>query len=273
LILQNDGHLSAKKIFHAFPAKVEKKFGQNFLFDEKINRKIVAVAGDLTGKTVAEVGPGPGGLTLEILKRNIKKLYVVEFDPHWSAVWRELSPSFGGKLEVIEKDALEFDFKSVAPNAIISNLPYNISTRLLADWLKESDFYETFVLMFQKEVADRLCAVPSTKAYGRLSVLTQWKTSVAKAFDLEAGSFFPPPKVRSSVVKLIPHSKNRSSGDFDLFSDLLASAFACRRKTVAKSLSKFFQNPENVLREFGYDKNVRAEEISVEDYVELVSKV
>jgi 16S rRNA (adenine1518-N6/adenine1519-N6)-dimethyltransferase len=173
-------------------------------------------------------------------------------------------------LEVIEEDALKFDFKSVAPNLIISNLPYNISTRLLVKWLEESDLYERFVLTFQKEVADRLYAIPSTKAYGRLSVLTQWKTNVTKAFDLEPGSFFPPPKVRSTVVRLTPRLKDPLFDDFRLFSDLLSSAFTQRRKTVAKFLSKFLQNPEQVLRDFGHDKNARAEEISVENYEKLL---
>ncbi|MDR0968200.1 MAG: 16S rRNA (adenine(1518)-N(6)/adenine(1519)-N(6))-dimethyltransferase RsmA [Holosporaceae bacterium] len=257
--------LSPKKIFDAFPSKIEKKFGQNFLFDEKINRRIISVAGDLAGKTVAEVGPGPGGLTLEILKRGVKKLFVVEFDPHWSAVWRSLSSTFDGKLEVIEEDALKVDFKALAPNAIISNLPYNISAQLLVKWLRNSDAYEQFVLMFQKEVADRLYASPSTKAYGRLSVLTQCNATVAKAFDVEPGSFFPPPKVRSTVVKLIPKT-DRAICDFNAFSDLLTAAFANRRKTVVKSLSKFFQDPERILSDLGYSPNARAEEISAEDY-------
>jgi 16S rRNA (adenine1518-N6/adenine1519-N6)-dimethyltransferase len=259
--------LSAKKIFDAFPCRAEKRFGQNFLFDEKINRKIVSAAGDLSGKIVAEVGPGPGGLTLEILKHDIKKLYVVELDPHWSNVWKSLASSSFSNLEVIECDALQLDFKNLAVNVIISNLPYNISTALLIKWLGEFDFYEKLVLMFQKEVADRLCAVPSTKSYGRLSVLTQCKSHVEKVFDLEPGSFFPPPKIKSSVVKFTPNLKKID--DFCAFSNLLAVAFAHRRKTVIKSLSVFFQNPTHILRELGYDKNTRAEEISVDDYIKI----
>lgn len=261
------GKLSAKKIFEMFPGKAEKKFGQNFLFDEKINRKIVSAAGDLSGKTITEVGPGPGGLTLEILKQNVKKLYVVELDPHWSNVWKQLASSFFPQLEVLEKDALQCNFNDLAQDIIISNLPYNISTALLIKWLGELTSYEKLVLMFQKEVADRLYAAPSTKSYGRLSVLAQCESRVKKVFDLEPGSFFPAPKVKSTVVEFSQQQHLNRTNNFRLLADLLAVAFTHRRKTVAKSLRNFFKDPEQILQELGYNKNVRAEEISVEDYI------
>jgi 16S rRNA (adenine1518-N6/adenine1519-N6)-dimethyltransferase len=270
ILLNSAEGLSAKKIFDAFPCGIKRKLGQNFLFDEKINRRIVSVAGDLTGKTIVEIGSGPGGLTLEILRHPIKKVYVVEFDRHWSGVWRNLSQLFGEKLEVVEQDALKFDFRSIAPNVVISNLPYNISTQLLLKLLKEFDCYGSLVLMFQKEVADRLYAVPSTKSYGRLSVLSQWKSRVEKAFDLEPGSFFPPPKIKSTVVKFTPYHENQSFDNFNLFSDLLTAAFAHRRKNVHKSLSKFCVNAKQILQELGYDANTRAEEITVENYIRFM---
>ncbi|MDR2158070.1 MAG: 16S rRNA (adenine(1518)-N(6)/adenine(1519)-N(6))-dimethyltransferase RsmA [Holosporaceae bacterium] len=270
--LDNLEELSAKKIFDGFFGGVRKKFGQNFLFDEKINRKIVSVAGDLTGKVVAEVGPGPGGLTLEILKQDIKKLYVIELDPHWSEVWRNLARLFNGKLEVIEQDALGFCFKNISPHAIISNLPYNISTQLLFKWLEEFHLYECLVLTFQKEVADRLRAKPSTKAYGKLSVLTQWKSRVSKAFDLKAGAFFPAPEVKSTAMKFIPYGANDMYANFNLFSNLLTAAFQHPRKVVIKSLSKFLQNPEDSLLKLGYGKNARAGEIALDDYIEILSE-
>jgi len=265
--------LSAKKIFDAFPNRATKKFGQNFLFDGKINRKIVTVAGNLAGKVVAEVGPGPGGLTLEILKQDVEKLYLIEMDRHWCEVWRNLAPLFNGKLEIIECDALRFDLKTISPNVIISNLPYNISTQLLCKWLREFDLYETLVLMFQKEVADRLYAVPSTKSYGRLSVLTQWKSSVSRAFDLESGSFFPPPKVRSTVVKFVPHHVRGMQDNFDLLSDLLNRAFAQRRKTVIKALAEFPGDTGQILSQLGYGKNVRAEQITVDHYIKILERI
>lgn len=261
---------SAKGIFDTFYNKASKKFGQNFLFDENINRRIVAAAGDLSGKTVVEIGPGPGGLTLEILKQNIAKLFIIEFDKRWHSVWVELKNHFGDKLEVIEYDALKFDLKSISPNIIISNLPYNISTQLLFKWLPEFDLYEKMILMFQKEVADRIYANPCTKNYGKLSVLCQWKSKVSKVFDLEPGSFSPPPKVRSTVVKFVPFPKEATEQlEFKMMSNLLTDAFMCRRKTVAKSLRKYFQDPVQILENFGYNKNTRAEEISVDDFIKI----
>jgi 16S rRNA (adenine1518-N6/adenine1519-N6)-dimethyltransferase len=262
--------LSAKKIFDAFFHETSKKLGQNFLFDKKINGKIVSAAGNLTGKVIVEVGPGPGGLTLEILKHDVEKLYVVEIDRHWSDVWKNLCPLFRGKLEVIERNALEFDFQSIAPHVIISNLPYNISTQLLFKWLREFDLYESLVLMFQKEVADRLYAVPSTKSYGKLSVLTQWRSHVTKAFDVKPGSFFPSPKIRSTVVKFMPYKKKCPPDDFLFFSNLLTDVFMHRRKTILKALSKFVLYPEQFLLNLGYHKNTRAEEITVEDYIKTM---
>ncbi len=264
--------LTAKQIFSAFPNATTKKFGQNFIFDSNINKKIVDSAGDLSSKIVMEVGPGPGGLTLEILKQPIKKLYIVEIDKRWANVWRELSEKFNGKLEVIEQDALTFDEKTISPQVIISNLPYNVSTLLLTKWLENFDKYEKLVLMFQKEVADRLYAKKSTKSYGKLSVLTQWKSEVEKAFDLDPGCFSPPPKVKSTVVKFFPKTVQE---DYKLFSAILNDAFLHRRKLLVKALKKYSENIEQILEDLGYSKLVRAEEISVEDFrklAEILSK-
>lgn len=263
--------ISAKKIFDEFFKKTSKRFGQNFLFNENINRKIVSTAGDLNSKVVAEIGPGPGGLTLEILKQNIKRLYIIEYDKHWAEIWRQLQHLFNGKLEVIECDALDFDMKIVAPQIIISNLPYNISTQLFFKWLPEFNLYEKLILMFQKEVADRICAQYGTKAYGKLSVLAQWKSKVTKKFNLEPGSFTPPPKIKSSVVEFIPF-KDNSNVDFSYFSNFLTDIFAHRRKIITKAMQKYFDNPESILKQFGYSYRTRAEEISTEDYLEIFAK-
>ncbi|MDR2682094.1 MAG: 16S rRNA (adenine(1518)-N(6)/adenine(1519)-N(6))-dimethyltransferase RsmA [Holosporaceae bacterium] len=263
--------ISAKWIFEQYYRRTAKKFGQNFLFDARINNKIVSAVGDLQNKIVVEVGPGPGGLTLEILKRDIQKLYLVEYDAHWVSVWRELKPQFGEKLEIIERDALHFNLSDVAPNVVISNLPYNISTQLLFRWLPHFDLCEKFLLMFQKEVADRLGAIPSTKAYGRLSVLVQWKSKVRKIFDLEPGSFFPSPKVKSSVLQFSPFAKNDCEcyENFECFSQMLQDLFAHRRKIVQGPLKKYFENPSEILHDLGYDINARAEQIAVTDFIKM----
>ncbi|MDR2067461.1 MAG: 16S rRNA (adenine(1518)-N(6)/adenine(1519)-N(6))-dimethyltransferase RsmA [Holosporaceae bacterium] len=268
-------NLSAKTIFDEFYNKTKKKFGQNFLFDGKISRKIVLAAGDLSGKIVLEIGPGPGGLTLEILKQNVKKLFVLEFDSHWAEVWRSLRHIFGDKLEVVECDALKFDTERIAPEVIISNLPYNISTQLICKWLPRFHLYERLILIFQKEVADRFCALPRTKAYGRLSVLAQWKSKVSKIFNLESGSSFPAPRVKSAVLKFVPFKLNQCScaEEYLQFDNFLASMFMHRRKMAIKYLGAFLPDPEDTLKILGYDKNIRAEEISVADYIKILEKI
>ncbi len=263
--------LSPKKIFDLYFSVARKNFGQNFLFDPKINARIVDAAGDVSDKIVTEIGPGPGGLTLEILKRDIAKLYVIEFDQHWVAVWNDLKPVFSGKLEVINCDALKFDMNDISPDIIISNLPYNISTQVLFNLFRDFHKYEKVILMFQREVADRICAKNDTKNYGKLSVLTQWKSKVRKLFDLSPGSFFPAPKVRSSLLEFLPYKNLENGDELDLFSDMLSTVFSQRRKTVMKMFAKIFSNAEQVLRDFGYDKNTRAEQISVQDYIQIFS--
>lgn len=266
--------ISAKSLFDRYYQKTSKRLGQNFLFDEKINRKIVVAAGDLVKKSVLEVGPGPGGLTLEILKNDIAKLCIVEMDPHWASMWRELANQFGEKLQVNEGDALNFDLKTVSPQIIISNLPYNISTQLLYRWLFNFNLCEKYVLMFQKEVADRICATHGTRSYGRFSVLCQVKSEVKKCFDLEPGSFTPPPKIKSTVVKFIPFSDKETLSDqkFKKLDQFLSKIFSCRRKTIVKGMKEFFDDPINVLEELGYNEKTRPEEISVQDYKRLCEK-
>lgn len=272
ILFHSSDQLTAKRIFDTFRNRTAKRFGQNFLFDTGINRRIISSAGDLAGKVVMEVGPGPGGLTLEILKHPVKKLYVVEIDRRWAEVWQSLSDLFDGKLEVMEKDALKFQEEKIAPQIIISNLPYNISTALLTKWLEKFEKFETLVLMFQKEVAERLYAKPCTKSYGQLSVLTQWKSDVEKVFDLNPGSFTPPPKVKSTVVKFSPKvMSNCTVIDYKFFSSVLNAAFLHRRKLLVNSLRKYAENIEEIVQNLGYSRLVRAEEISVEDFQNLIS--
>lgn len=267
-LFHSSDQLTAKKIFDVFLNKTTKRLGQNFLFDLNINRKIVSAAGDLSNKVVMEVGPGPGGITLEILKQPIKKLFVVEIDRRWAEVWRSLKKLFEGKLEVIEKDAVDFNEEEISPQVIISNLPYNVSTVLLTKWLANFDKYEKLILMFQKEVADRLYAKPCTKSYGKLSVLTQWRSRVEKVFDLGPGCFTPPPKVKSTIVKFVP---KKVDGDYEFFSTVLNDAFSHRRKLLSKTLQKYSGNIEEILQSLGYSRLVRAEEISVEGFQKLIS--
>lgn len=262
---------SAREVFKRFPDRADKRLGQNFLFDPKINKRIVDVAGSLDGKIIAEIGPGPGGLTVEILKQNVQKLYVIEADPHWAEVWRNLQRNyFQNKLEVVECDALKFDMRSISPQIIISNLPYNISMKLLVRFWNNFSDYECLVLMFQKEVAERICAKSGTKIYGKPSVLAQWLSRVIKIFELEPGSFFPPPKVKSTVLKFEPYKSIKGIEHLHFFSKMLDEVFRCRRKIILKSLQKFSPNAEEVIKQLGYSATTRAEEIKAEDYVKIM---
>ena len=185
-----------------------------------------------------------------------------------------MGEKFNKKLQVIQMDALKLKLDEISPQIVISNLPYNISTQLLQRWLVDFDICEQFVLMFQKEVAERICAKINTKAYGRLSILCQLKSDVKKIFDLEPGSFFPPPKIKSSVVKFIPFRKDQTlpAEKYDKLERFLSSAFSQRRKVIIKCMRDFFENPETVLKELGYNCDVRPEQISVNDYKKLAEK-
>lgn len=260
--------LSPQKIYNEYRQSMRKELGQNFIFDENINKKIIDAAGDLSDKTVAEIGPGPGGLTLEILRRNVRKLYIIEYDPHWCEVWRGLQQYSGGKLELIQGDAMKIDIIGLKPQKIISNLPYNISTQLLYKWFGNFPMFDELVLMFQKEVADRIIAKPKTKAYGQMSVISQWLSEIEKICDLPPDVFSPPPKVHSAVLRICPKKHVPNFDKFHDFVKLLTEVFSQRRKVVRKNI----HNPLifNELLKMGYSGNTRAEEISAEDYVRLL---
>lgn len=261
-------NLSPRKVYGKYRQNMRKELGQNFIFDENINKKIIDAAGDLSDKIVVEIGPGPGGLTLEILRRNVQKLYIIEYDPHWCKVWSELQRYSDGKLELIQGDAMKIDVTELKPQKIISNLPYNISTQLLYKWFENFSMFDELVLMFQKEVADRIIAKPKTKAYGQMSIVAQWLSEIEKICDLPPDVFSPPPKVHSTVLRICP---KKYVPDFDKFHDfvkLLTEAFSQRRKVVRKNI----RNPMifDELLKLGYGENIRAEEISVEDYIQLL---
>ena len=183
-----------------------KRFGQHFLLDLNLTRRIARAAGALDQGTTIEIGPGPGGLTRALLLEGAARVVAIEVDPRAIGALAELQDAADGRLEVIEGDALQIDPATLgpAPRRIVANLPYNVSTALLVRWLHAADDVADMVLMFQKEVVDRLAAVPRTKDYGRLSVLAQHVCEVRRLFDVPAAAFVPPPKVTSSVAQLTP---------------------------------------------------------------------
>jgi 16S rRNA (adenine1518-N6/adenine1519-N6)-dimethyltransferase len=249
-----------------------KRYGQHFLTDPRLIARIAAAAGDLTQGTVFEIGPGPGGLTRALLDAGAAKVIAVEYDSRCLAALAELAEAYPGRLELVEADALEVDLTSLAegPRKIVANLPYNISTALLTRWLAQAEYFDSMTLMFQKEVAERLKAQPRTKAYGRLSVLTQVVCRVRKAFDLAPGAFHPPPKVTSSVVVLTPRPE-RLPCRLKTLEACTAAAFGQRRKTLRSSLKSWTSNAERLLESVDLKSSARAEELLPMDFVKLVA--
>ncbi|HTZ69823.1 MAG TPA: 16S rRNA (adenine(1518)-N(6)/adenine(1519)-N(6))-dimethyltransferase RsmA, partial [Acetobacteraceae bacterium] len=185
-----------------------KSLGQHFLLDENLCAKIARQAGDLAGRHVVEVGPGPGGLTRALLAGPAANVTVVEIDPRAAAAMRDLAEAFPERLRVVEADALRADLAALvpAPRQIVANLPYNVGSALLVGWLHQAGLWERLTLMFQAEVAERLVAAPGTAGYGRLSVLTQLTCEASLMMRVPAAAFSPPPKVMSAVVTLVPRA-------------------------------------------------------------------
>lgn len=260
-----------RDVINEYDLRAEKKFGQNFLLDLNLTDKIVRQAGDLSGHHVIEIGPGPGGLTRSILKAKPKKLTAIEFDPRAVKALSGLQQAAQGKLDIIEGDALNIDLKKIsdAPRIIIANLPYNIATPLLIGWLEEIsadiDFADQMILMFQKEVAQRIAAHVNEGPYGRLSVLANWLCDTKKAFDVPRNAFTPAPKVTSSIVKLAPIQRVGEQPNFNDVERVTAAAFGQRRKMIRSSLKNYRQYFEEV----GLDETVRAENIAPADFIKL----
>ncbi|WP_421999544.1 16S rRNA (adenine(1518)-N(6)/adenine(1519)-N(6))-dimethyltransferase RsmA [Reyranella sp.] len=248
-----------------------KRLGQHFLLDINLTRRIARAAAPLAGGTVIEVGPGPGGLTRALLLEGADRVVAVELDPRAIAALAPLQEAAGGRLTLVEADALSVDLAALGPppRRIVANLPYNVSTALLVRWLHRADDIADMVLMFQKEVAERLVAVPRTKDYGRLSVLTQHVCSVSRLFDIAPSAFVPPPKVVSTVVRLTPRLRDQRAPDLAPLERLTAAAFGQRRKMLRSSLAGAFADPTAVLGGLGLAATARAEELSVADFTRL----
>lgn len=245
-----------------------KSLGQNFLHDMNITRKIVRAAGGVEGKTVIEIGPGPGGLTKAILEAGAARLVAIELDKR--AV--ELLKSWGEeRLEVMEADALKVDLRKITPGPVmaIANLPYNVATELLVRWLDYPEFFESLTLMFQKEVAARIVAKKGSKDYGRLAVLTQWLCEAKILFDVPREAFVPRPKITSSIVLLRPRPEPLAPASAVALKTLLREAFGQRRKMLRSSLRKYGESIEKS----GIDLERRPEDLSVEEFCVLAGRI
>ncbi|MCC7166403.1 MAG: 16S rRNA (adenine(1518)-N(6)/adenine(1519)-N(6))-dimethyltransferase RsmA [Rhodospirillales bacterium] len=257
-----------KEVIARHDLRARKSLGQNFLLDLNLTAKIARAAGDPSRGTTIEIGPGPGGLTRALLEAGARVI-AIEKDARCQDALAEIAAHYPGRLEVIAGDALALDAASLgeAPRRIVANLPYNVATPLLIGWLRRLEAFESLTLMFQREVAERLTASPGTHAYGRLSVIAQWRAQVKRLFDIDPRAFTPPPKVVSSVVQFHPRA-HAPEADFALLERVTAAAFGQRRKMLRASL-KGLGDAAGLLAETGIEPTARAEEIPIEGFCAL----
>lgn len=271
-----DGLPPLRDVIQRHGLDARKALGQNFLLDLNLTQKIARTAGPLDGVTVFEVGPGPGGLTRAILALGAKKVIAVERDARCLPALAEIADYYPGRLDVIEGDALKTDFETLAPEGpvrIIANLPYNVGTQLLINWLLPKawpPFWQSLTLMFQKEVGQRIVARENDDHYGRLGVLCGWRTEAHMAFDVPPQAFTPPPKVTSSVVHLTPRTSPLPC-DVAKLEKVTMAAFGQRRKMLRQSLKSL--GGEALLNRAGIEPSRRAETLSVEEFVELANSL
>ena len=247
--------------------------GQHFLLDANLIARIVRGAGNLSGRNVIEVGPGPGGLTRALLDSAAANVTAIEIDTRAVAAIRELADQSGGRLHLIEADALTIDLTDItqSPRQIVSNLPYNIATPLLIGWLRQAASFEQMILMFQQEVAERICAAPGSAAYGRLSVLAQWLCRTEIVTRIPPAAFVPPPKVWSAVVRLMPRPDQPAQSRIRVMERLTAAAFGQRRKMLRSSLRALGGEALLVAEAIAPDR--RAETLTVSDYARLSQRL
>jgi 16S rRNA (adenine1518-N6/adenine1519-N6)-dimethyltransferase len=251
----------------------KKSLGQHFLLDLGVTRRIAAIAGDLKGQAVIEIGPGPGGLTRALIEAGADPLIVIEKDTRFAAFLQELVPWSDNRLRIVEADAMAVDESALlaqagvtSPARIVANLPYNVGTPLLVKWLKAGAWRGAMTLMFQKEVAQRVAAQPGSSAYGRLAVLAQSVCRARLALTLPAGAFTPPPKVASAVVQLDP--LRAPFADLDGLERVTAAAFGQRRKMLRSALAGLGDS-EALCAAAGVLPTARAEELSVAQFQAL----
>ncbi len=248
-----------------------RSLGQHFLLDRNLTARIARAAGDLSCATVIEVGPGPGGLTRALLQAGARRVVAIERDRRCAGALAELAGAYPGRFEIVIADALRVDVAGLGPPPlkIVANLPYNVGTELLLRWLARVEAFESLTLMFQKEVALRLVAGPRSKDYGRLSILTQWLTEARRLFDIAPRAFTPPPKVTSTLVRLVPRRQVLYPADRAALERVTAAAFGQRRKMLRQSLRSLGGDPLALLADAEIAETARAEELTVAQFCAL----
>jgi len=252
----------------------QKSLGQNFLLDLNLTSKIARQAGDLTQSDVLEIGPGPGGLTRGLLAEGARRVIAIEKDRRCIAALEDIQKAYPDRLEILEGDALSINplERLTGPVKVVANLPYNVGTELLIRWLTPTrwpPFWTSLTLMFQKEVAERIVAPVASKAYGRLALLSQWRTDANIVMNLPPSAFTPPPKVSSAVVHLTALSAPRFEAEAAVLEKTVAKAFNQRRKMLRSSLKGLTPDLEEKLNAAGIAPTLRAEQVSLEQFCAL----
>ena len=273
MTLAQDDLPPLREVIARYGLEAKKQLGQNFLLDLNLTSRIARAAGTLDGVTVIEVGPGPGGLTRALLAEGAAKVVAIERDSRVLPALADIGAAYPGRLEVVEADALQVDYRSLAsgPTKIVANLPYNIATPLLIGWLTTEPwppFFESLTLMFQREVAQRIVARPGGDAFGRLGVLAGWRTDARIAFNVDRHAFVPPPKVTSSIVKLTPRAVESEVAARDLEA-VTKAAFGQRRKMVRQSLKSLGVPVEVLLGAAALKGDERAEDLPISAFLAM----
>lgn len=262
-----------REVIRRHGLRAKKSLGQNFLLDLNLTARIARAAGPLDGVEVVEIGAGPGGLTRALLAAGARRVIAVERDDRAIAALAEIAAHYPGRLEVVAGDALDFDPRGLigAPARVVANLPYNIATALLVSWLTLEPWppwYDRLVLMFQREVAERIVAAPGSKSYGRLSVLVGWRCEARILFDVAGSAFVPPPKVTSSLVEVVPRARPLAC-ERRALERVTEAAFGQLRKMLRQSLKSLGADTSALLEAAAIEPTARAEDIPVEGFVAL----
>jgi 16S rRNA (adenine1518-N6/adenine1519-N6)-dimethyltransferase len=272
-----DGLPPLREVIRALGLSAKKSLGQNFLLDFNLTRRIAQAAGPLQGITVVEVGPGPGGLTRALLLEGASRVVAIEKDARCLPALDAIGELYPGRLRVIAADAREVDYAGLRlakPARIVANLPYSVATPLLVSWLKTEPWppwFDRLVLMFQREVADRIVAHPNSKDYGRLAVLAQWRTAPRILFRLPPEAFTPRPKVDSALVELVPKAAPEPACNVATLEKVTAAAFGQRRKMLRAALRQITSDSEALLEQLGIDPKARAEELGVAEFCRIAN--
>ena len=272
-----DGLPPLREVIRAAGLSAKKSLGQNFLLDLNLTRRIARAAGTLEGVTIVEIGPGPGGLTRALLLEGASRVVAIERDERCLPALQEIAALYPGRLDIVSADAREMDYAGLhlpSPARIVANLPYSVGTPLLISWLKTEPWppwFDRLVLMFQREVAERIVASPRTKDYGRLAVLSQWRTRPRILFTVPAEAFTPRPKVDSALVDLVPKERPEPPCEVQQLEKVTAAAFGQRRKMLRSSLRQLTPDSEALLARLGIAPTARAEELGVAEFCRIAN--